>query len=153
MSSPYSARCACGAVCATISGEPVAVRECWCRQCQQVAAGGPTRNAMFRVEDIALSGTLASHEYTAASGNRLTQHFCPGCGSPVMSQSSARPHLRTLRLSFLDTGHGLAPSMAIWVTDAPPYAFIDPKLEQFPRQPPPPVLPPAKAEGAEAKAP
>lgn len=138
MSAPYSAHCACGAVSATISGEPVAVRECWCRQCQQIAAGGPTRNAMFRVEDITLTGKLTSHDYIAASGNRLTQSFCPICGSDVMGQSSARPQFRTLRLGFLDAGHGLSPTMAIWVSDAPDTAWINPALQQFTHQPPPP---------------
>lgn len=139
MGAPYSAHCACGAVTATITGEPVAVRECWCRQCQQIAAGGPTRNAMFRVEDITLVGKLAAHEYTAASGNRLTQYFCPSCGVDIMGQSSARPQFRTLRLGFLDARHGLAPTMAIWISDAPPYAAIDPRLERFDHQPPAPA--------------
>lgn len=151
MGAPYSARCACGAVTATISGEPVATRECWCRQCQKIAAGGPTRNAMFRVEDIALSGALASHVYTAASGNQLTQHFCPGCGVHVMGQSSARPQFRTLRLGFLDPGHGLAPDMAIWLSEAPPYAVIDPKLTPFPRQPPPPGQATSPADDASSR--
>ena len=139
MSAPYSAHCACGGVTATVSGEPVAVRECWCRQCQQIATGSPARSAMFRVEDIAISGKLAAHEYTAASGNQLTQYFCPNCGAHVMGQSSGRPQFRTLRLGFLDIGHGLAPTMAVWVSDAPGYAWIDPKLEQFSHQPPPPT--------------
>lgn len=141
MTAPYTAHCACGAVSATIAGEPVAVRECWCRQCQQIAAGGPTRNAMFRTEDLALAGEPATHDYIAASGNRLTQHFCPKCGTAVMGQSSARPQFRTLRLGFLDAGHGLKPTMAIWLDDAPPYAHIDPALEHFAGQPPAPTVP------------
>ena len=139
MSAPYQARCQCGAVQATISGEPVAVRQCWCRQCQQLAAGGPTHNAMCHTADIALSGALASHDYIAASGNTLTQSFCAQCGTPVMGQSSARPQFRTLRLGFFAPGHGLAPQMAIWAAEAPPYAVIDPALEQHAGQPPAPV--------------
>jgi len=136
-------RCACGAVKAAIGGEPVAVRQCWCRECQQIAAGGPTHNAMFRTVDVQLSGQLASHFYVAASGNTLTQSFCPACGTPVMGQSSARPQFRTIRLGFLEPGHGLAPQMAIWTAEAPPWARIDPALERHERQPPAPPSPPA----------
>jgi len=139
MANGYSGRCACGMVTARIDGEPVATRQCWCRQCQQIAAGGPTNNAMFRAEGVALSGELATQSYVAASGNRLTWSFCPRCGTPVMAQSSARPHLRTIRLGFLEPGHGLAPRMAIWTAEAPDWALVDPALEQHARQPPAPA--------------
>ncbi len=137
----YTGRCNCGAVTLAITGEPVAVRQCWCRQCQKVAAGGATHNAMFPVDAIATMGDLARHAYTAGSGNTLTHEFCRACGSHVFSQTSARPHLRNVRLGILDEGHGLAPNMAIWLDDAPPYAVIAPGLETFARQPPVPVKP------------
>jgi hypothetical protein len=141
--SSFRGTCACGAVTATITGGPVAVRQCWCRECQQVAAGGPTNNAMFRTDDVQLSGELATHSYVAASGNTLTQSFCPACGTPVMAQSSARPHFRTIRLGLLEPEHGLAPQMAIWTAEAPAWARIDPSLEQHQRQPPAPPAPPS----------
>jgi len=137
----YYGRCACGQVKATISGEPVAVRQCWCRQCQQIAAGGPTNNAMFREQDVRFSGELASHDHVAASGNVLTRSFCPNCGTPVVAQSSARPQFRTMRLGFLEPGHGLSPRMAIWTADAPEWARIDPALESHEGQPPAPTTP------------
>lgn len=134
----YTGRCACGAVTATIRGEALTVRQCWCRQCQQIAAGSPTTNAMFATADLQIQGELASTDYVAASGNTLTHSFCARCGTPVMGASSARPQFRTIRLGFLDPGHGLAPQVAIWTEDAPAWAVIDPALETFPRQPPPP---------------
>jgi hypothetical protein len=140
VSAPYQARCQCGAVQATIAGEPVATRQCWCRQCQQLAAGGPTYNAMFHTADVALTGPLATHEYIAASGNNLTQSRCAECGTPVMGQSSARPQFRTIRLGFLEPGHGITPAMAIWTAEAPPYAVIDPALESHACQPPAPMV-------------
>lgn len=138
----YTGSCACGAVTATISADaPVAVRQCWCRQCQQVAGGGAANNAIFPTDGVELSGELATHSYVAASGNTLTHSYCPKCGTPVMAQTSARPHFRTMRLGFLDVGHGLAPNAAIWTSDAPPWAVIDPALEQFEGQPPAPPPP------------
>lgn len=134
----YTGRCACGQVTLSIEGEPIGTRQCWCRQCQQIAGGGPTHNAMFKVEDVDLQGDVVSHGYRAASGNTLTQHFCPACGSPVYAQSSARPHLMTIRFGMLDEGHGLRPQVAIWTDDAPEWAIIDPAMERWPQQPPPP---------------
>lgn len=139
MTPPYTGRCTCGQVSVSIEVEPVAVRQCWCRQCQQAAGGGPTHNAMFPTDAITLTGRLAERSYTAASGNTVTHAFCPDCGNPVLGRSSARPHLRVIRMGLLDVGNGLRPTMAIWTDDAPDWAVIDPTLEQHAKQPPPPV--------------
>lgn len=134
----YTGRCACGAVSLTISAEPVGTRQCWCRQCRTIAAGGPTHNAIFPADAVAVTGELAAAGWAAHSGNRLTFHFCPGCGTQVYGQSSARMHLKTVRLGVLDEPHGLRPQMAIWTEEAPDWAMIDPALEQWPQQPPAP---------------
>ena len=134
----YTGRCACGETTLKIDGEPAAIRQCWCRQCQQIAAGGPTNNAMFKTADVSLEGPLSSATWAAASGNTLTFHFCTACGTPVYAQSSARPQFMTVRLGMLDEPHGLRPAMAIWTEEAPAWAHIDPALKAFPRQPPPP---------------
>ncbi|HKX78657.1 MAG TPA: GFA family protein [Novosphingobium sp.] len=136
----YGGRCACGRVELAISGEPLQARQCWCRQCQKIAAGGPTNNAIFHTDDVTITGELASHGYVAASGNTLSHWFCPSCGSSIYAQSSARPHLKTVRLGVLDTPHGIRPKMAIWTDDAPRWAVIDPALAQFPAQPPAPAV-------------
>lgn len=134
----YTGRCACGNVTLAISGESIATRQCWCRQCQQIAAGGPTHNAMFLTQEVAIEGDLASNSYVAESGNTLVHWFCPSCGSHIYGQSSARPHIRTVRFGAIDEPHGLKPAMAIWLDDAPAWAMIDPALEHHRRQPPAP---------------
>lgn len=139
----YTGRCNCGAVTVTIEAEPVTTRQCWCRQCQKIAAGGPTHNAMFPTEAVTLTGKTAETSYVAASGNTLTQEFCPVCGTPVLGRSSARPQFRTIRMGLLDEGHGLRPQVAIWTDEAPEWAVIDPAMERWPQQPPPPAASPA----------
>jgi hypothetical protein len=134
----YTGRCACAAVTLEIAGEPVGTRQCWCRQCQTIAAGGPTHNAIFPVEAVAIAGALAASTWTAASGNTLTFHFCPSCGTQVYAQSSARPHLKTVRFGVINQPHDLAPQVIIWTDDAPAWAMIDPALESWPEQPPAP---------------
>jgi len=134
----YSGRCACGAVTATIEGEPVRVGQCWCRQCQKGACGGPTNNAIFDASAVRVSGELARHSYIADSGNTVYHDFCPKCGTPVLGTTKARPQFVGFRLGFLDEGHGLKPAIALWTSEAPDWAVIDPTLQRFERQPPPP---------------
>ena len=138
---PYSGSCACGAITLEIAGEPVATRQCWCRQCQQIAAGGPTQNAIFKSDEVTLTGQLAQNTWQAASGNMLTFHFCGSCGTQVYAQSSARPHLKTVRFGMFNQPNDLAPQMVIWTDDAPAWALIDPALESWPQQPPAPPPP------------
>jgi hypothetical protein len=121
-----------------MAGDPLAVRQCWCRQCQKAASGGPTHNAMFNTADVALSGEVKRWSYRAPSGNTLTMANCPTCSTPVYAQSSARPQFMTFRLGFLDEGHGLAPAVAIWTDEMPDWATLDPAMESWPGQPPAP---------------
>ncbi|MEJ0100699.1 MAG: GFA family protein [Pseudomonadota bacterium] len=137
----YSGRCGCGKVVLAISGEPVATRQCWCRHCQRIAVGGPTQNAMFLTTDVVIEGEVAPHSYAAHSGNTVTQWFCPACGTHIFAENSARPQIRGVRFGVLDQPHGLAPQMAIWTDEAPPWAVFDPALQRFAQQPPPPPMP------------
>ncbi|MCW1403218.1 hypothetical protein OKA06_13105 [Novosphingobium sp. MW5] len=44
-------------------------------------------------------------------------------------------------LGFLDEGHGLSPSISIWLSEAPDWAVVDPEIDQHQEQPP--IPPPA----------
>jgi hypothetical protein len=134
----YTGQCLCGAVKLTITAAPASVRQCWCRQCQTLAAGGPTNNAIFPSDAVQITGALASSRWEAASGNTLSFYFCAACGTQIYGQSSARLHLKTTRLGVIDQPHDLRPQAVIWTQDAPAWAVIDPALEQWPQQPPPP---------------
>jgi hypothetical protein len=134
----YTGQCACGAVTLQVDAEPVAVRQCWCRHCQQIAAGGPTNNAIFPASAVTFEGALESASWVAASSNTLTYWFCPVCGTQAYAMSSARPQFKTVRLGFIDEPHGLAPQAIIWTEAAPRWAVFDPGLEQWPQMPPPP---------------
>lgn len=147
MSNPYTGRCNCGSVTVSIAAEPLTTRQCWCRQCQKIAAGGPTHNAMFPTEAITLEGDYAESEYVAASGTTISHGFCPKCGTHLFGRAELRPQFRTVRFGLFDEGHGLKPIMAIWTDEAPDWAVIDPALERFARQPPLPGAAPAPAPG------
>ncbi len=130
-------RCLCGAVRLTAAGEPVAVRSCWCRACQYIAAGGATTNAFFRTEDVQIDGEICWFESIADSGNTLSRGFCPACGTPLLVQSHARRHLIAIRVGALDSPEAVAPTAIIWTECAPLWACLDPALPHVERQPPP----------------
>ena len=139
---PYTGRCACDAVRITISAEPLTVRQCWCRHCQQLAAGHATTNAIFPTDAIEFSGNVKWNEHQAESGNTLRWGFCPECGTQLFAFSSARPHMRVVRVGAIDRPHGIKPQVAIWTDEAPEWASFSSDIERHPRQPP---APPPKA--------
>lgn len=134
----YTGRCLCGAVTLEFSAEPIATVQCWCSQCQKIASGSSSNNAIFKGEDVILSGALATATWTAASGNTLECFFCPSCGTHVYGRNSGRLHLSAVRLGVIDEPHGLKPEKIVWTGEAPAWAVLDPTLEQWPQQTPPP---------------
>ncbi len=137
----YSGRCACDAVKIAIEGEPVVVRQCWCRHCQQLGGGGATVNAIFPTQGVRAEGPVHWNEHLADSGNTLRWGFCAECGSQLFAISSARPQFQVVRLGAIDQPHGLRPQAAIWTAEAPEWAVLDPELERLPGQPQPPPRP------------
>jgi len=135
--------CLCGAVRFRSAAPPLATRYCWCRDCQRFAAGNATVNVIFPSEAVVVEGETAAYESLADSGNRMRRRFCPTCGSPLFSQSEARPHWIIVRAGALDDPNLAEPSGSIWVTSAPRWACVDPDLEQVERQPAPPPPPPS----------
>lgn len=133
----HGAGCLCGAVRLTIAAEPLLARQCWCRLCQYLSAGGGTVNLVFPVDAIATEGEVRWTEQVADSGNRMRRGFCPECGTPVFSMSEARPNLMIVRAGAMDDPNLMPPQAVIWTAEAPAWACTDPALPHFERQPPP----------------
>lgn len=131
-------RCLCGAVTFTLSADPLAVRICWCRDCQHLAANG-TVNLLVPADALSVSGPVAEHVKTADSGNQLTRQFCPTCGTHLFGISSGRPQFRVVRVGNLDDPSSVTPTTNIWTESAPAWACLDPTLEQVAQQPVPPA--------------
>jgi hypothetical protein len=130
--------CLCKAVRYHISAEPIVTRACWCRVCQFIGAGSGTVNICFPRSAIAVSGELRDYSNVADSGNVMHRRFCPACGTPLFSETDARPHLTFVRAGTLDDASVAKPAATIWTSMAPSWACIDAAIPKFEKQPPPP---------------
>ena len=115
-------RCFCGAVRFQFDHLPIAVRACWCRDCQYLSAGNASINAIFKTEGFTCTGELSEYVSQADSGNRMRRRFCPNCGTPLFSQSASRPHLMVVRVGALDDPELARPESIIWSASAPSWA-------------------------------
>ena len=132
--------CLCGKVRFAIEADkPITVRQCWCRVCQHLSAGGGTINAVFPKEAIKISGETSDFVSVADSGSIMHRRFCAGCGSPLFSEAEPRPHIIIVRVGALDDPSLAAPSAIIWTKSAPAWACFDPALPRSEAGAPPPA--------------
>jgi hypothetical protein len=132
-----SGGCLCGQVRFRINARPMAMRVCWCRVCQYLAAGNATVNVVFPSNAITIEGELTDYRRIADSGNVMHRRFCPKCGTPLFSEAESRPHLIIVRNGALDDTALIRPDATIWTDQAPEWAWIDEALPQHAGQPPP----------------
>ena len=78
-----TASCRCGQLTATAIGEPVRVSVCHCLDCQKRSGSAFAAQARWPADQVSIEGQSKSWMNVADSGNRITFHFCPECGSDV----------------------------------------------------------------------
>lgn len=77
------AACCCGRLTLTVEGEPLRISICHCLECQRRTGSAFGVQARFRRGAVAVEGQSTPHTRAGDSGNRITFHFCPRCGSTV----------------------------------------------------------------------
>lgn len=137
MSDRVTGRCYCGAVRFSFPTEPIAVRACWCRDCQYLSSGNASVNAIFQSEGLELQGEVSRYVSTADSGTVMTRSFCPTCGTQLFSEAKDRPHLIVVRTGSLDDREIGGPASFIWTASAPSWGHFDAGLPNCDGQPPP----------------
>jgi hypothetical protein len=136
MTKPVTGRCYCGAVRFQFDEAPIMTRACWCRDCQYLAAGNASVNAIFRTVSFTVSGDVSEYVSTADSGNTMRRRFCSKCGTQLFSESLSRPDIMVVRVGALDDPEMHRPSAFIWTGSAPSWGFVDTGLANHDGQPP-----------------
>jgi hypothetical protein len=130
--------CLCRAVRYKAIAAPLFSRFCWCRLCQYLGAGSGTVNTCFAKDAVSVEGEVTDFQSIADSGSKMHRRFCGVCGTQLFSESESRPHLIFVRAGTLDDPEVARPTATIWTAQAPTWACIDSRLENFSQQPPPP---------------
>ena len=97
------AACSCGKLAVVVRGEPVRISVCHCLECQRRTGSAFGAQARFHSADVEVSGESTAYRRIADSGNAITFHFCPDCGSTVYYQAEDQPELVAVTLgTFAD---------------------------------------------------
>jgi hypothetical protein len=128
-------RCLCGACALAIEGEPVAVANCHCLDCQRVSGAGHTTGAMFPAAGVRIEGPAAAYALASEAGNTVTRRFCARCGSPLTGENSGMPGFVTVALGVLDASDDLRPQVAIFARSRRAWDPADPSVQSYDAQP------------------
>ena len=125
--------CGCGRVRYRVSGEPIYVNNCHCRQCQQQTGGTSVVNAFFESDRLELlEGELTERIVTAGSGGPHTICRCDTCGVALWSYYPRLGRLGVgIRVGTLDEKDSLTPVAAIFVTEKMPWVTLPEGLPRF----------------------
>jgi len=114
--------CLCRKVRYELSVEPQMFGLCHCKDCQHLSGGEPVAIVIGPRDSFKLiAGKLKAHRRTAASGNVVDRHFCPECGTHIVSRLDAGP-IMAVRVSTLDEPPPLQPQFEIWASTAQAWA-------------------------------
>ena len=108
------AACCCGQLHLTIVGEPLRISMCHCLECQRRTGAVISNQARFRREQVTFAGEATTWTRAAESGNVLTFHFCPTCGSTVYWENEGFPGIVAVAIGNFADPNFPAPSIAVW---------------------------------------
>lgn len=77
------AECSCGRLSATCSGEPFRIAVCHCLACKRKTGSAFGFGAWFRENDVVLEGQAVEFVRVGDEGGRITNSFCPICGTTL----------------------------------------------------------------------
>jgi hypothetical protein len=110
-----AASCRCGQLRATVSGEPVRVSVCHCLDCKKRSGSAFAVQARWPVDQVAIQGRSKTWVNVADSGNRISFHFCPECGSDVHYEIEGKfDGLVAIPVGALDDPFSVAPAFSVW---------------------------------------
>ena len=136
MSKPYTGGCACGAVRYEITGEPIVMVDCQCRQCQFESGTGRASHVTFKAAEVKLSGEASHWDMVGDGGTRKRRAFCPTCGAPVYMTFPDASDIFIVKPASLDDPSRYKPQMVTWTAAAQPWDRLDPTLPAFGKMPP-----------------
>ena len=129
-------RCLCGAVTYLISGEPLGMGQCHCKDCQRASGTGHMSLVRFKKDDVVIKGQTASYGSKADSGNINTRHFCPTCGGRIYGENSARPEVINVSVGCMDDNSWFSPRVVVYVKDRAEWDQTSTSIPNFERMPP-----------------
>lgn len=95
--------CLCGQVRYDVRAEPLMTAACHCRHCQRQSGSAFSVVCVVPSDAFTLHGQTRIFADVGDSGQSVERHFCPDCGSPILSLAAALPGMTIIKAGTLDS--------------------------------------------------
>lgn len=121
--------CLCGTVRYEITGTPLMMYYCHCRDCRKATGSAFATNILVSTGDLAV---VAGQERLTAfeSSPNKYRHFCGACGSPIFSKGDSA-HFVSVRSGTLDDDPATRPQRHFYVGSKAAWFDIHDDLPQL----------------------
>ncbi len=120
-----TASCRCDQLRATATGEPLRVSVCHCLACKKRSGSAFAVQARWPAEAVVIEGRSKTWVSIADSGNRISFHFCPECGSDVHYEIEGKfDGLVAIPLGAFDDPWFARPGFSVWEERKHPWVEI-----------------------------
>ena len=130
-SSKLSGGCLCGALRWEAKGPPQAMGFCYCADCRKASGSGYIPFAMFRSEDLHITGLTISFSSKAANGNDAIRNSCAVCAGLVFGGPLGQTDSHSIYVGSADDPTWFAPTLAIFARNLPPWITIPAELQRY----------------------
>jgi hypothetical protein len=132
MSASITGGCLCSNVRFTYTRTLGTAAYCHCSDCRRCT--GSAFNVSVGVERNhfeLIRGNPKGFTKKADSGNEITRHFCPDCGSPLFTSSPRHPDLIYVKAGAFDDPTLIQPAYQSWTRSSVPWAAIKMGLQSY----------------------
>ncbi|WP_371398055.1 GFA family protein [Fretibacter rubidus] len=129
-------QCLCGDVKFSADGEIDFQGNCHCTDCRQVTGAAFATLVFMNKADIKITGETKSYDHTVDSGNTLTKHFCPNCGSAMFGGSAGRPDNIAIRGGQINEQDVVVPQFNVYAGSKMDCVTLDASIPAFDKMPP-----------------
>lgn len=128
-----TASCRCGQLRATTTGDPVRVSVCHCLDCKKRTGSAFAVQARWPADQVAIEGESKTWLHHADSGNRITHHFCPECGSSFHYSIDGKfDGLVAIPLGAFEDPYFAVPAFSVWEERKHPWVeIVGPDVEHL----------------------
>ncbi len=125
--------CACGAIRYKLTGEPLIVHACHCRDCQRLTGSAFVINLWMERKMVEQSGPAPkSFRLAGGSGRAHDVFFCGDCGTYVWSNYHGAPgDFLFVRAGTLDTPEAVRPDVHIFTRSKAPWLELPKDVRTF----------------------
>jgi hypothetical protein len=125
--------CACGAIRYQLTGDPLIVHACHCRDCQRLTGSAFVINLWMEAQSLQASGAAPqSFRLSGGSGKPHDVFFCGACGTTLWSRYHGAPgDFRFVRAGTLDTPDAVKPDVHIFTRSKAPWLELPKDARAF----------------------